>query len=596
METNSTLYMVLLSILKTLLSKYSNQEDIVVGSPIAGRNHRDLENLIGMFVNTFAIKSTVDRNMSFKKYLEVIREKTLKAYENQEYQFEDLIEALNIERNLSRNPLFDVMFVLQNIDTLEINIEGLKFEQLNIENGIEKFDITMEAVERNNEILFRVSYASSLFKKETIQRMNDSYITIVNSIIHDINVKISDINIVSDIEKNKLLYEFNDSKTDYPKEKSINELFEEQVELTPDNIAVTFEDSKLTYKELNEKSNKVAACLREKGVKHGTIVGIMVNRSLEMIIGIIGILKAGGGYLPIDPETPKDRVKYMLEDSKANILLVQGNLIEEAQFNINIVNLNEKNIDKYEGVNLIRENNSSDVAYIIYTSGSTGMPKGVIINHYSAVRVVKNTNYIEISKDDRILQLSNYAFDGSIFDIYGALLNGATLVMMSKETLLDINELANLIKKKKVTITFITTALFNTIVDMKIECLANLKKILFGGERASVGHVKRALDYLGKGRIIHVYGPTESTVYATYYNVNEINKEDKTIPIGKPLANTSLLVVDDNGDIVPIGVEGELCIFGDGLSRGYLNNKELTEKKFTSSKYIKDERIYHTGI
>ncbi|NRV32074.1 amino acid adenylation domain-containing protein [Clostridium beijerinckii] len=595
METNSTLYMVLLSILKTLLSKYSNQEDIVVGSPIAGRNHRDLENLIGMFVNTFAIKSTVDRNMSFKKYLEVIREKTLKAYENQEYQFEDLIEALNIERNLSRNPLFDVMFVLQNIDTLEINIEGLKFEQLNIENGIEKFDITMEAVERNNEILFRVSYASSLFKKETIQRMNDSYITIVNSIIHDINVKISDINIVSDIEKNKLLYEFNDSKTDYPKEKSINELFEEQVELTPDNIAVTFEDSKLTYKELNEKSNKVAACLREKGVKHGTIVGIMVNRSLEMIIGIIGILKAGGGYLPIDPETPKDRVKYMLEDSKANILLVQGNLIEEAQFNINIVNLNEKNIDKYEGVNLIRENNSSDVAYIIYTSGSTGMPKGVIINHYSAVRVVKNTNYIEISKDDRILQLSNYAFDGSIFDIYGALLNGATLVMMSKETLLDINELANLIKKKKVTITFITTALFNTIVDMKIECLANLKKILFGGERASVGHVKRALDYLGKGRIIHVYGPTESTVYATYYNVNEINKEDKTIPIGKPLANTSLLVVDDNGDIVPIGVEGELCIFGDGLSRGYLNNKELTEKKFTSSKYIKDERIYHTG-
>ncbi|WP_241395213.1 amino acid adenylation domain-containing protein [Clostridium beijerinckii] len=373
-------------------------------------------------------------------------------------------------------------------------------------------------------------------------------------------------------------------------------MFEEQVELTPDNIAVTFEDSKLTYKELNEKSNKVAACLREKGVKHGTIVGIMVNRSLEMIIGIIGILKAGGGYLPIDPETPKDRVKYMLEDSKANILLVQGNLIEEAQFNINIVNLNEKNIDKYEGVNLIRENNSSDVAYIIYTSGSTGMPKGVIINHYSAVRVVKNTNYIEISKDDRILQLSNYAFDGSIFDIYGALLNGATLVMMSKETLLDINELANLIKKKKVTITFITTALFNTIVDMKIECLANLKKILFGGERASVGHVKRALDYLGKGRIIHVYGPTESTVYATYYNVNEINKEDKTIPIGKPLANTSLLVVDDNGDIVPIGVEGELCIFGDGLSRGYLNNKELTEKKFTSSKYIKDERIYHTGI
>ncbi|MED4400360.1 non-ribosomal peptide synthetase, partial [Metabacillus fastidiosus] len=392
-----------------------------------------------------------------------------------------------------------------------------------------------------------------------------------------------------------LLNGFNNTKSEYPKNKTINQLFEEQVERTPENIAIVFGNEQITYRELNEKSNQVASLLRDKGINVSNVVGLMTDRSLETIIGIIGILKSGASYLPIDPDSPKSRINYMLNDSNAQILLTQDKFINGIEYDIEIVNLNEEYFKENSIDNLKRINSFDDTAYIIYTSGSTGIPKGVIISHYSAVRVIRNTNYIEINNNDIILQLSNYSFDGSIFDIYGALLNGAKLVLVEKETVVNMKKLGSLIRKENISVMFITTALFNILVDMEISSLENIRKILFGGERASVSHAKKALEFMGKDKIIHVYGPTESTVFTTYYFINEISEEDETIPIGKPLANTSVYIVDKNRNLLPVGEAGELCISGDGLSKGYLNNEELTSEKFVANPFVPGEKLYHTG-
>nr|WP_276320351.1 non-ribosomal peptide synthetase [Bacillus paralicheniformis] len=393
----------------------------------------------------------------------------------------------------------------------------------------------------------------------------------------------------------ELILHFNNTKTDYPKNKTLHELFEEQAMKTPDHTALVFGAQRMTYRELNEKANQTARLLREKGIGRGSIAAIIADRSFEMIIGIIGILKAGGAYLPIDPETPKDRIAFMLSDTKAAVLLTQGKAADGIDCEADIVQLDREASDGFSKEPLSSVNDSGDTAYIIYTSGSTGTPKGVVTPHYSVIRVVQNTNYIDITEDDVILQLSNYSFDGSVFDIFGALLNGASLVMIEKEALLNINRLGSAINEGKVSVMFITTALFNMIADIHVDCLSNLRKILFGGERASIPHVRKVLNHVGRDKLIHVYGPTESTVYATYYFINEIDDEAETIPIGSPLANTSVLIMDEAGKLLPIGVPGELCIAGDGLSKGYLNREELTAEKFIPHPFIPGERLYKTG-
>ncbi|MCY9393850.1 AMP-binding protein, partial [Bacillus haynesii] len=313
-------------------------------------------------------------------------------------------------------------------------------------------------------------------------------ITVAEQVTEDESKTLRDINLVSEEEKMRILQTFNDTKTNYPKDKPLHELFEEQAMKRPDHTALVFGAQRMTYRELNEKANQTARLLREKGIGRGSVAAIIADRSFEMIIGIMGILKAGSAYLPIDPETPKDRVDYMLKNSGAALLVTTESLL--TPFDMKTVNLRSDELHLLSGENLPRVNRSSDTAYIVYTSGSTGTPKGVVTPHYSAVRVVRNTNYIDITEDDVILQLSNYSFDGSVFDIFGALLNGASLVLIEKETVLNTHELAGVIKKEQVSVMFITTALFNTLADINIGCLAKLRKILFGGERASIPHVR----------------------------------------------------------------------------------------------------------
>ncbi len=594
-ETGSTMYMVLLSACNILLSKYSGQEDIVIGSPIAGRPHADLQNIMGMFVNTLAMRNYPESNKTFKEFLNEVKASSLQAFENQDYQFEELIDKLNITRDLSRNPLFDVMFSMQNMNTGELQMEGLKFEPYEINNNIAKFDITITAIELDKTIGIDLNYCTKLFSKQIIQNMSKHLINILNSITSNTNLRLSEVEMLSEEEKHQLLVEFNNTKTEYPKDKTIQQLFEEQETKTPDNIAVVLDNKHLTYRQLNEKANQLARTLRIKGVKADSIVAMMVDRSLEMIIGIMAVLKAGGAYLPIDHKYPQDRIEYMIEDSGASILLTQAHIENKASINCTVINIDNEELYTGDSTNLEHINKSDNLAYVIYTSGSTGKPKGNLTMHYNITRVVKNTNYIEINAEDNILQLSNYAFDGSTFDIYGALLNGAKLLLVDRQTVIDINKLSKLIEEENITIFFVTTALFNALVDINIECLKNVRKVLFGGERVSLQHAKKALEYMGKDRIIHVYGPTESTVYATYYFINVIYEKLGTVPIGSPISNTEIYILNRNDKLQPIGISGELCISGDGLAKGYLNREELTKEKFVQSTYKDKELIYRTG-
>ncbi|MCP5054992.1 MAG: amino acid adenylation domain-containing protein, partial [bacterium] len=407
---------------------------------------------------------------------------------------------------------------------------------------------------------------------------------------------IADVEIISEEEKGRVLFEFNDTHTGYPNTGTIQQLFGEQAGKRPHSIAAVYEDSQITYERLNEESNRWARVLRKKGAEPGGIIGMIVDRSIEMIVGILGILKCGAAYLPLDPEFPAERKTFMLEDSRSQMILTVNKYIDDRLNKTQtIINIESDEHRHEECTDPGPYGSFDDLTYVIYTSGTTGKPKGTLTMHYNVIRVVRETNYINIVEDDRMLQLSNAAFDGSVFDIYGALLNGAALVMIQKEDVPDPQKVSGLIKREAITLFFITTALFNTLVDVGIDCFDRVRKVLFGGEKVSFEHSKKAFDYLGPDRIIHVYGPTETTVYASYYIINRVDEVPGTIPIGKPLSNTALYVLDKHLKPQPIGITGELYIGGDGLSRGYLNRPELSAQQFVFSPTVTGDRLYKTG-
>ncbi|MCK4258408.1 MAG: amino acid adenylation domain-containing protein [Halanaerobiales bacterium] len=595
-QKNTTLFMILLAAFNVLLAKQTNQEDIIIGSPIVGRRNADLSNIIGMFVNTLAFRNYPTFEKIFTHFLEEVKENTLSAFEHQDYQFEMLVEKLDLTRDLSRNPLFDVVFTLQNTHPREISIECAKLSPYQLKHRITKFDMTLNAFEAENKINFVLEYATKLFKHETIEMISTRFLKILRTIAENPELKIVDIEIISEKEKNQILFEWNNTSTDYPKSKTLAELFEEQVERDPDQIALVFREGKMTYQILNEKANQLAAKLRTKGVAADKIVGMLVEPSIEMLIGILGILKAGGAYLPIDPEYPKSRIEYILQDSETDLIMIQNHLSDLLySFEGELINLEDDGLYTGDVSNFNNIASSDSLAYVMYTSGTTGKPKGNLTMHYNISRVVKNTNYIEFTPDDRVLQLSNYCFDGSTFNIFGALLNGSTLVGINKEEILDPMKLGEFIRINKITVFFITAAMFNTLVDTNIDCFTNMRRIIFGGERGSAQHVSKALQYLGKDRLLNGYGPTESTVFAVVHKVNELDKKADNVLIGQPISNTQVYIVDQNNRLQPIGVVGELCISGDGLARGYLNQTELSAEKFVINPFVEGTRMYRTG-
>ena len=598
-EIGSTMYMVLLSGVNILLSKYSGQEDIVIGSAIAGRPHADLEKIIGMFVNTLAMRNYPEGSKTYVDFLKEVKENALKSFENQEYQFEELIEKLNLRRDISRNPLFDVMFTMQNMDSTAMELKELKLIPYKNNNKISKFDLTITGTEIGEEILLDINYCTKLFKRETVERIAEHFKNILKVIVKNSSIKLSEIDMLLEDEKYKLLYEFNDTYADYPRHKTIHQLFEEQVEKTPDKVAVEFDEEKLTYRQLNEKSNRLARTLRVKGVKKDSIVGIMVNRSLEMIVGIMGILKAGGAYLPIDPEYPEERVKYILEDSRAEILLTMKDYYNKAEFNGEKLNLEEEGCYLDNATNLKSTSTIKDLVYVIYTSGSTGNPKGVMIENQSLINFLYSTidkfdN--KFGSDDKCLSLTNYVFDVSVFEIFISLIKGLTLVINNKHKTFEVNEITQLIIKKEITLMYIPPSLLLDIYESlkRSEKIIKLNKLLVGVEPIKVDILKKYLSLNLDIQIINAYGPTEATICSTFYKIHG-KEEMNIVPIGNAIMNTKVYILNQYKLLQPIGIVGEIYVSGKGIARGYLNKPELTAEKFVENTFIAGEKMYKTG-
>ncbi|MCP5049944.1 MAG: amino acid adenylation domain-containing protein, partial [bacterium] len=615
-----TLYMALLSIYFIFLSKVTGQEDIVVGTPTAGRNHTDLGSIIGMFINTLPLRHYPSGHQTVNRFMHQVKERTLTAFDHQDYMYEDLVEALVKERDAGRNPLFDTMFVLQNFQQTNLELPELTLKQYDFEWKTSKFDLTLEGMETEGHLSFTFEYGTGLFKESTIERFARYFIKIIAVVLQSPGMEISAIEFISEDEKKQVLYDFNDTRTDYPRDKTVNELFEEQVNKSPDAIAVVGMDHRsglsVSYKELHHRSNGLALELIKKGIKPGTdsIVAVMMNRSPELIVAVLGILKAGAAYLPIDLDWPEERVDYMLRDSGAGILLLapwkrtpstaplnevpQPPLSRGEFSSVQIMELPgifnsplERGTLRNEGGGVSNAAGYSNLAYIIYTSGSTGNPKGVMVDHRNIVRLVCQTDYMEFKPGEKILQTGALSFDASTFEIWNSLLNGIGLYLMSKEDILSPHRLKWGIINFGITIMWMTAPLFNQMLDEDIEIFSGLRNFLVGGDVLSPPHINRLRERFPQLNIINVYGPTENTTFSTSHLIPE--EYNGPIPIGKPIDNSTAYILDGNNQPQPVGVVGELCVGGDGVSRGYLNNPELTNEKFEvrSSKFA----LYHTG-
>lgn len=593
LEKGSTLFILLLACYNVLLAKYASEEDIIVGIPVAGRRHGDLENLIGMFVNTLALRNNPHSELTFSQFLNQVKESTLEAYENQDYPFELLVEKLNLQRELNRNPLFETMFVLQNVFISELVIPELKFSPYQYNDQIAKFDLTLFAREDGRTINLTIEYSSELFKKEMIQRFGRHFINLVRDVGANPDIQLAHIQLVTPEERTLLLHRFNNTLVNYPKEKTIKSLFEDQMKRYSENLALVFGSEELTYEEVNNRANRMARMLRSKGVGPEKVVGIIAQRSIETIIGVLAIVKAGGAYLPIDPDDPEKRIEFLLQDSRAFLVLIPDEMSKSVQFVGEIINLKNWENKAINSSNLDDLTESHSLLYIIYTSGSTGKPKGVMIEHSNVNRLISNSNMFAINANDRFLQTSSLAFDASTFEVWGTLLNGATLYLISKDDLLMTSCLRERIRSYKITILWLTTAFFHQLVEQDVDIFQDLKTLIFGGEVLSVKHCNLVRNKFKELEILHAYGPTESTTFTTYFPV--LQEYQENVPIGKPVSNTQIFILDTNNLLQPLGVIGELCISGDGLARGYLNDSQLTKEKFIPHPFIPGERLYKSG-
>ncbi|KQO25541.1 hypothetical protein ASF10_23690 [Flavobacterium sp. Leaf82] len=582
-----TIFMILMAGVNTLLHRYTNQYDIIVGTPVAGREHPDLENQLGLYLNTLAIRTPLKEEMNFSELLDVQKETLLNAYEHQNYPFDSLVGKLNLSRDTSRSALFDVLVVLQNQGQLNnLNTEELSNIQVNgygLMNKISKFDLSFTFME-TQALSLSIEYNTDIYDNSLIERMFLHLENIFLALLSNPEISISKTDYLLAEEKQELLLTFNDNKTDYPKDKTIIELFEEQVLKTPDNTAVVFEDINLTFKELNEKANQLGRYLREQyQIKADDLVGIKLDRSEKTIIAMLGILKSGAAYVPIDINYPQERIAYIEQDSKSKVVLDDEEL---KSFDAIKADYSTENPEKI--------NHANDLVYVIYTSGTTGSPKGVMVAHKNVIRLVRQTNFIATEEIGNILSLSNFSFDGSVFDIFSALLNGTALIIPVQNSYLDMSSLGQLIKDQSVNTFFITTALFNNLTDNSLD-LENVRYVLFGGELVSVNHTLKFKNKYPWIHLIHVYGPTENTVFSSYYEVKNVEVSQDTIPIGKAIANSDCYILNANNQLQPIGSVGEICVGGDGLARGYLNQAALTKDKFVPHPFKTGERIYKSG-
>jgi len=598
----TTLFMTLLAAFNALLYRYTGQDDIAVGCPIANRQFVELEGLIGFFANTLVFRSSLSGNPTFRELLARVREVALGAYDHQDVPFDKLVEELQPDRDLSRSPLFQVTFQLRNYPSQLVQLPDLTVERFELHSGIAKFDLSLAMSNEMDRLKAEIEYNPDLFESATITRMLGHFQTLLEGIVTNPEQRISELPLLTESERHQLLVEWNDTKTDYPRNKCVHELFETQVEKTPDAIAVVFEDLQLSYRELNRRANQLAHYLRKLGVGPEVLVGICVERSIEMIVGMLGILKAGGVYVPLDPDYPKERLGFMLEDTQAGIIVTDsvslGSLPSSSAQAI-CLDRDWQAVTKEPQVNPGNQTTADNLAYVIYTSGSTGKPKGVMIPHRGLVNYLSwATASYGVANGQGAPMHSSIGFDLSITSLFTPLLKGRRVVLLSEDHAVE--ALSSLLHRETdFGLIKITPAHLEVLgQELPPVYLAHCTRaLIIGGEALTFEKLAVWSKYAPGTRLINEYGPTETVVGCCVYEVAPGTLPSGPVPIGKPIANTQVYILDRYLNPVPIGVPGELHVGGDGLAQGYLNRPELTAEKFIGNPFSSNgkSRLYKTG-
>lgn len=603
LKNGITLYMFLLSAYYLLLHKYSSDDDIIVGVPISGRTHFDTEKMIGMFVNTLAMRNRPTPNKKYLQFLEEVKSNSIHAYQHQDYPFDMLVDFVESNKNQSRNPLFDTTFLWQYNEDATVDSSSLKIYPSIYENGISKFDMTLQGIEYHNKVLLSFLYSTDLFNSDTISKLATHFVNIIEDILINPTKIISDISVLSNTERREIISGFNDNEKHFPLDESLQSLFEIQVEKTPDEIAVHCDDEELTYLELNHRANRLARQIRKiHSEKNKRIIPIILERSCDAVTSMLGVLKTGHAYLPIDSDYPPERIKDILSDSSANIVITNlknKNLIKN--YVEHVVLVDDWSVFPEDRSNLDIKVGPNDPAYTLYTSGSTGKPKGIVIQNRSVVNLIfglKHTILGEKGKRMNVALVAPFIFDASIPQIYGSLIFGHKLYITSKEVRGDGKQLLQYYEKNNINISDGTPTHLSLIEQQVRDTKQKLTLdyFLVGGETLTIEVAKAILNKNENLKIVNLYGTTECCVEATAYIMEKDTIENlNVVPVGSVLPNQKVYVLDSSLNIVPVGVLGEIYIGGLGVGEGYLNNPSLTSESFIKCPYMPNEKLYKTG-
>lgn len=595
----STMFMTLLAAFKTLLQRYTGYEDVVVGTPISNRSVPETEALIGNFLNTLVLRTDMSGDPTFTELVERVRQVSLEGFDNADAPLQQVVDEIRPERDPSRNPLFQVMFVFQSGEESALRLPGLDVQRHANNTSTSKFDLTF-FVKQDSGLHGSVEYNTDIYDRETIRRTISHFETLLVAVAEDPSLTLSDIPLLSSTERQQLLVEWNRTQVEHEHAGALHELFESQVKRTPESVALVVEDTILTYQELNQRANQLANYLVAKGIGVESLVGVYLERSAEMVVAILGVLKAGGAYLPIDPAYPRDRVEFMLEDSQAAVLLSNAELAGSVRsFAGDVVRLDAEasKIDREASDNLQLSVGPQVLAYVIYTSGSTGRPKGVMIEHDAICNHMQwMQRQFPLTSADKVLQKTPFSFDASVWEFFAPLLSGAPLVMARPEGHADLDYLVRAIKDHQITILQLVPSLLAALLDHRgfDECRC-LRRVFCGGEALPVKRADQVVRRM-QASLHNLYGPTEVTIDSTFSTWHG-NGKTATVPIGRPVDNVQAYVLDAHAKLAPIGAPGELYLGGRQLARGYLHRPELTAEKFVPSPFPEqpDARLYRTG-
>ncbi|WP_050808442.1 non-ribosomal peptide synthetase [Collimonas fungivorans] len=592
----TTLHMTLLSSWALLLGRLAGQDDVVIGTPTANRNQQEVEGLIGFFVNTLALRIHLPEHATVATLLTHVRQQSLAAQQHQEIPFEQVVEHTHPLRSMAHSPLFQVMFAWQNAPQGRLSLAGLELTQLPFKQVTAKFDLTLSLGESGDTIAGVLEYATALFERSTVERYLGYWQRLLAAMVEDDTQQIARLAILSADERRRIITTWNATEADNP-QAALPQLFEAQAARTPQAVAVVHGAEQLSYAELNRRANRLAHHLHELGVKPGDRLVLQLERSSQLIVAELAILKCGAAYVPIDPALPDERKIFMAGDSGAGFVLTLAGASWPALAALARINLDDATGTAYAADNLAPAGDDEAIAYIMYTSGSTGQPKGVMVPQRGIKRLVLENGYAAFDASDRIAFAANPAFDASTMEIWGALLNGGRVVVIDKDVFLDPLRFADALDRQGVTALFITTAVFNQCAAIVPEAFGKLRYLLTGGERCDPAAFARVLAAGKPEHLIHCYGPTETTTYATTYEIAAVDASQATIPIGRPIANTQVYLLDIHGEPVPVGVTGEIYIGGAGVACGYLNRAELTEERFVPDRFSgrPGALLYRTG-